>query len=94
MQQSNFDQNQMNELYEIFKTFMNPQSKMINMKEIITGMKTLNFFENNKIISSILYKINDKFANQDMDFPLFINELNENLVKMQKIYEFIMNLIG
>lgn len=77
---SNFTREQIQELFNIFQFFMNPKSKLINVKDIIASLKTLGYYESHPILCSIITKIDQKFPDKDLDFPLFINQICEFLV--------------
>lgn len=75
-----FTKGQIQELNEIFQFFMNPKSKLMNLKDLIASLKTLGYNETHPILCSIITKIDKKFDNSDLDFPTFFNHICEFLV--------------
>lgn len=75
-----FAEDQIKELSNVFQFFMNPKSKLLNIKDLILSLKTLSYFETNPILISIITKIDKKFSNSDVDFPTFLNEICNTLV--------------
>jgi len=79
-QNCNFTEDQIKELSQIFQFFMNPKSKLLNIKDLVVSLKTLGYNESHPIITSIITNLDKKFPISDLDFPTFLNELCENLV--------------
>ena len=77
---SNFTEDQIKELSQIFQFFMNPKSKLLNIKDLVVSLKTLGYIETHPILTSIITNLDKKFPISDLDFPTFLNELCENLV--------------
>ena len=75
-----FSADQLTELTQVFQFFMNPKSKLLNLKDLIISLKSLGYFESHPHLSSVIGKIDRKFPNSDIDLPTFLNEICEILV--------------
>jgi Ca2+-binding EF-hand superfamily protein len=74
------DQDQIEELLEIFVHFMNPLTKVVNLKDVITAMKLLDSSKQNFLITSIFEELDKKYENDDLDFTRFVLEIDKNIV--------------
>lgn len=61
---------------------MNPQSKLLNIKDVINAMKLLDSTKQNFLIISIFDDLDKKYENTDMDFTNFVIEVDKNIVKI------------
>ena len=75
-----FSAEQLTELTQVFQFFMNPKSKLLNLKDLMISLKSLGYFESHPHLSSVISKIDKKFPNSDIDLSTFLNETCEILV--------------
>ena len=93
-QNSNFTDDQLQEISQIFQFFMNPKSKLLNLKDLVTSLKTLGYLETHPILSSIITRIDKKYVNSDIDYPTFLNEICDILVILDRFIIYIEILKG
>ena len=75
-----FSAEQLTELTQVFQFFMNPKSKLLNLKDLMISLKSLGYFDSHPHLSSVISKIDKKFPNSDVDLSTFLNETCEILV--------------
>lgn len=76
------DQEKIQELSDIYTKFMNPQTKLLNIKDVVNAMKLLDSTKQIFLIISIFDGLDKKYENTDLDFTNFVIEVDKSIVKI------------